>query len=94
MACDASPPPHHPPAACPPCLAADGPQLSRQDTRAATSAKVSTDSPGFSRAFPQAETAAAFPPAGHDQLDLDALLSPGEKALRDKVRAFMVRKPW
>lgn len=45
---------------------------------------------GFTRAFPQAETSARFPAAVHDLLALDALLTPEEKALRDKIRAFAV----
>lgn len=65
---------------------AEGGALSRSATRA----PPNTQSPGFTRAFPEAETAAAFPPACFDLLGLDALLSPEERALRDRVRAFMV----
>ena len=66
------------------------PSLSRQPTRAAVQAP-SSNSPGFTHAFPQAENAASFPSACWDQLGLDALLTPEERALRDRVRAFMVR---
>ena len=43
--------------------------------------------------FPQARTMASFPPAVHDLLQIDALLSPEERATRYAVRAFMVRLP-
>lgn len=33
---------------------------------------------------------AVFPPAVHDVFSLDDLLTPDEKAVRYKVRAFMV----
>ena len=35
---------------------------------------------------------ATFPPAVHDVFALDDLLTPEERALRYKVRAFMVRE--
>mmetsp|Transcript_12566 Transcript_12566/g.27116 ORF Transcript_12566/g.27116 Transcript_12566/m.27116 type:complete len:444 (-) Transcript_12566:761-2092(-) len=40
--------------------------------------------------FPQAQTAAAFPDAVHDALNLDGLLTPEERAVRDRVRKYMV----
>mmetsp|Transcript_25590 Transcript_25590/g.64931 ORF Transcript_25590/g.64931 Transcript_25590/m.64931 type:complete len:461 (-) Transcript_25590:299-1681(-) len=39
--------------------------------------------------FPQATTAAKFPKPVHDALDLDGLLTPEERAMRKKVRAYM-----
>ena len=39
------------------------------------------------------QTMAAFPPAVHDALGLDGLLTPEERALRDRVRAFAVSAP-
>lgn len=44
---------------------------------------------GYDPTFPQATTAAAFPPAVHDLLGLEQLLGPEERALRDRVRAYM-----
>ncbi|KAG2441458.1 hypothetical protein HXX76_003080 [Chlamydomonas incerta] len=44
---------------------------------------------GYDSTFPQATTSAAFPPAVFDLLALDGLLSPEERALRDRVRAYM-----
>jgi hypothetical protein len=41
--------------------------------------------------FPSATTAAAFPPSVSDVLDLDALLTPEERAIRQRVRKYMVR---
>jgi len=81
----------HAPRCGPPCAGPCAPSLARQPTRATTAQAPSSDSKGFSRAFPQAESAAAFPAAGWDMLALDALLTPEERALRDRVRAFMVR---
>jgi hypothetical protein len=40
--------------------------------------------------FPFAQDMKVFPDAGHDLLDLDALLSPKAREIRDKTRAFMV----
>lgn len=57
----------------------------RTVVREATAARL-----GFNPSFPQATTAALFPKAVHDALDLDGLLTPAERATRDKVRAFMV----
>ncbi len=45
---------------------------------------------GSDPTFPQAQTAARFPPAVHDSLDLDALLTPEEQQMRKRVRAYMV----
>lgn len=56
----------------------------RTVVREATAARL-----GFNPSFPQATTAALFPKAVHDALDLDGLLTPAERATRDKVRAFM-----
>lgn len=39
--------------------------------------------------FTQATTMAAFPPAAHDVFCLDDLLTPEERAIRARVRAFM-----
>jgi hypothetical protein len=36
---------------------------------------------------------AEFPVCAHDALALDGLLTPDERAVRAKVRAFMVRAP-
>ena len=57
----------------------------------ATLAGPSAAVAGATRAFPQAATMAAFPPSAHDALALDSLLTPDERALRDRVRAFAVR---
>jgi hypothetical protein len=56
----------------------------RQSTSAAR------DSRGYSRAFPQATTAAEFPASVSDALALDSLLSPEERDIRRRVRSFMV----
>lgn len=58
--------------------------IQRQATAAAMTSR------GFTRAFPQATTAADFPKAVHDALALDALLTPEERDVRRRVRAFMV----
>jgi hypothetical protein len=42
------------------------------------------------RAFPQATTAEEFPSAAHDALALDGLLTPEERDVRRRVRAFVV----
>ena len=55
--------------------------ITRQDTRA--------DSTEYDN-FPQAQTMANFPPAVHDLLNFDQLLSQEERDVRDKVRAYMV----
>ena len=59
---------------------------------AATTTPSSSSYPGF----PQATTMTqAFPPAVHDVFALDDLLTADEKALRYRVREFMVRrKEW
>jgi hypothetical protein len=49
-----------------------------------TAARVSSRTP----AFPQAANASEFPAAAHDALALDALLSPEERDVRRRVRAF------
>ncbi len=41
--------------------------------------------------FPQAQTMAEFPPACHDMLHWDELLTDKEKETKYKVRKFMVR---
>ncbi|KAG2485503.1 hypothetical protein HYH03_015776 [Edaphochlamys debaryana] len=48
----------------------------------------STAAGGYDANFPQAATSAAFPPPVFDLLGLDSLLTPEERALRDRVRAF------
>lgn len=40
----------------------------------------------------QATTMADFPASAHDALALDGLLTPEERAVRDRARAFMVRR--
>ena len=45
---------------------------------------------GYSERFQQAQDMSAFPPAAHDLLFLDDLLSPEEKGTRYAVRGFMV----
>ncbi|KAF5832892.1 acyl-CoA dehydrogenase/oxidase [Dunaliella salina] len=52
----------------------------------ATSAQL-----GHSPAFPQCSTAADFPPAAHDALEMDGLLTPQERAIRLRVRSYMER---
>jgi acyl-CoA oxidase len=42
--------------------------------------------------FPQASTAAAFPPAASDVFHLDDLLTPGEREVRRRARDFMERE--
>lgn len=56
----------------------------RQSTSAAR------DSRGYTRAFPQATTAAEFPASVSDALALDSLLSAEERDIRRRVRAFAV----
>ena len=56
----------------------------RQSTSAAR------DSRGYTRAFPQATTAAEFPASVSDALALDSLLSVEERDIRRRVRAFAV----
>ncbi len=48
-------------------------------------------SSGFTPQFPQAQNMSAFPPAAHDLLNLDDLLTPQERKTRYAVREFMVR---
>ena len=55
--------------------------LTASPTLAATAASY----PGFT----QATTMASFPPAAHDVFHLDDLLTPDERAIRSKVRAYM-----
>lgn len=68
-------------------------QFSSEDEREAFLRRQATaaaiNSRGFTRAFPQATTAAEFPKAAHDALALDALLTPEERDVRRRVRAFM-----
>lgn len=45
---------------------------------------------GYTEEFQQAQNMAAFPPAAHDLLFLDDLLTDEEKRTRYAVRAFMV----
>lgn len=45
---------------------------------------------GWTRAFPQATTAAEFPASVSDALALDSLLSPEEREIRRRVRRFVV----
>ena len=40
--------------------------------------------------FPHAQTMASFPPAVHDLLNFDQLLSEQERDVRDRTRAYMV----
>lgn len=50
-----------------------------------------TSEPGYSSTFPQCHTSALFPTAVHDALNIDGMLSSGERAVRDRVRLYMVR---
>lgn len=83
--------------ACVPCAVADGDEdgcLSCESggiSRALTRAATSDGELGLQETFPQAHTMASFPPAVHDLLQIDALLSPEERRTRYAVRAFMVR---
>jgi hypothetical protein len=43
------------------------------------------------KSFPQAQDMAVFPDAVHDILDLDSLLTPRARSVRDKTRRFMAR---
>ena len=45
---------------------------------------------GYTRAFPQATTAADFPASVSDALALDSLLTPEERNIRRRVRSFAV----
>lgn len=63
---------------CPVCLS--GPVLSSAPTRAAMN--------GTTREFPSAQNMKIFPPAKHDLLGLDSLLTPEERMVRDKVRSY------
>jgi hypothetical protein len=68
---------------CSPAAAEQGGGLIvRQSTSAAR------DSRGYTKAFPQATTAAEFPASVSDALALDSLLSPEEREIRRRVRAF------
>lgn len=67
-------------------------QLHQLLTLSPTSSAVSAHSRGFMRAFPQATTMAEFPMCAHDALALDSLLTPDERAVRDKCRAFCERE--
>lgn len=58
--------------------------ISRNLTSSATS------SLGYSPTFPQCNTSALFPHAAHDALNIDGMLSSEERAVRDRVRAYMV----
>ncbi len=58
-----------------------GTQLLREATLATTNYE----------GFPYAQTMANFPPAVHDVFLFDDLLTPEEKAIRYRTRAFMVR---
>ncbi|GFR46240.1 hypothetical protein Agub_g7786 [Astrephomene gubernaculifera] len=58
-------------------------------TKQLTSSASAHSRGGYDNTFPQATTAAAFPPAVHDLLSLDGLLSAEERQIRDKVRAYM-----
>jgi hypothetical protein len=44
--------------------------------------------------FPQAQDMSTFPDAVHDVLNLSGLLSSKAIDIRDRTRAFMVRKHW
>ena len=45
---------------------------------------------GYTANFPQAQTAALFPEPAHDALNLDGMLTPEERAMRERVRKYMV----
>ena len=67
------------------CLPGAGPAIDcmlRSNTRASV---------GRLDEFPQATSMSVFPPAAHDMLDLDALLSTEERRVRQAVRRFAVR---
>jgi acyl-CoA oxidase len=68
--------------------AADTAPLAAAPARAAAPAPPPAGAPGTSPAFPHAQTIAAFPPAAHDALGLGALLSPAERGVQARVRAF------
>lgn len=63
--------------------------ISEGITRVPTLAASSTWALGFTDTFPQARTMAVFPPAVHDLLRIDDLLTPEERRTRYAVRAFM-----
>jgi hypothetical protein len=48
---------------------------------------------GTSPEFEFAQTMRVFPPAKHDALELEELLSAEEREVRDRVRKFAVRNP-
>lgn len=83
----------------PRCVAAPGPGRAPRPiptllppappAQAAPTAATSSSSTSYP-GFPDADTMAVFPPAVHDVFRLDDLLTPDERALRAKVRAFMV----
>lgn len=50
----------------------------------------STSASGYSPTFPQCHTSALFPAAVHDALNIDGMLSSDERAVRDRVRLYMV----
>jgi len=60
--------------------------LSRQNTSGAP------QSLGITSAFPQARNMADFPACVHDALNLDELLSPDERRVKARVRAFMEKE--
>jgi hypothetical protein len=61
--------------------------LGRQPTSASDSSNVGA---GYSPTFPQAQDLSVFPPASHDMMFLDDLLSSEERKTRYAVREFMV----
>lgn len=67
----------------------DDPEPLHQLAPAPTSSSSPSSALGFTRSFPQAQTMSAFPACAHDALGLDGLLTPEERAVRDRVRAFM-----
>lgn len=72
--------------------------LSRSPTSSASPSPADAALPlpgslGYDPSFPHATTAALFPPAVFDALDLVGLLTPEEIDVRDRAREFMVRPP-
>lgn len=48
---------------------------------------------GTTPEFDQAQSIRVFPPARHDALELEGLLTQEERDVRDRVRAFAVSRP-
>ena len=65
----------------------------REGLNQAPTSAAGPASSGTTPEFALAQPMSVFPPARHDALGLDGLLSPAEREVRDRVRQFAVRNP-